>query len=136
MKKKNQTVIATEENVISFIKSDVYLFIDTLRQLAGDKKYKHEYEEAMRVLNAKFGDSISEELMAKVSKALEEHGIVDTEQEAKKEVKRLGDLLSKAEITRNKYQGRIQGAIKEALVLIELGTDIREFKKIIADVKI
>ena len=90
MKKKNQTVIATEENVIDFIKSDVYLFIDTLRQLAGDKKYKHEYEEAMRVLNAKFGDSISEELMSKASKALEEHGIVDTEkkeQEAKQEVK-------------------------------------------------
>ena len=90
MKKKNQTVIATEENVIDFIKSDVYLFIDTLRQLAGDKKYKHEYEEAMRVLNAKFGDSIGEELMTKVSKALEEHGIVDTEkkeQEVKQEVK-------------------------------------------------
>ena len=33
MKKKNQTVIATEENVIDFIKSDVYLFIDTLRLL-------------------------------------------------------------------------------------------------------
>ena len=74
MKKKNQTVTATEENVIDFIKSDVYLFIDTLRQLGGDKKF--EYEHSMVMLNAKFGDSISEELMAKVSKALEEHGIV------------------------------------------------------------
>ena len=72
--KKNQTVTATEENVISFIKSDVYLFIDTLRQLGCDKKFEH--EEAMRVLNAKFGDTISEELMAKASKALEEHGII------------------------------------------------------------
>ena len=88
MKKKNQTVIATEENVISFIKSDVYLFIDTLRQLGGNKKF--EYEQAMRMLDAKFGDSIGEELMAKASKALEEHGIVDTEkkeQEVKQEVK-------------------------------------------------
>ena len=85
MKKKNQTVIATEENVIDFIKSDVYLFIDTLRQLGGDKKFEH--EQAMRMLDAKFGDSISEELMAKVSKALEEHGIVDTEHEVKQEVK-------------------------------------------------
>ena len=84
MKKKNQTVIATEENVISFIKSDVYLFIDTLRQLGGDKKFEH--EQAMRMLDAKFGN-ISEELMTKVSKALEEHGIVDTEQEVKQEKK-------------------------------------------------
>ena len=84
--KKNQTVIATEENVIDFIKSDVYLFIDTLRQLGGDKKFEH--EQTMRMLDAKFGDSISEELMAKVSKALEEHGIVDTEMEVKQEVKR------------------------------------------------
>lgn len=86
--KKNQTVTATEENVIAFIKSDVCIFIDTLRQLGGDKKFEH--EQAMRMLDAKFGDSISEELMAKVSKALEEHGIVDTEkkeQEVKQEVK-------------------------------------------------
>ena len=76
MKKKNQTVIATEENVIGFIKSDVYLFIDTLRQLGCDKKFEH--EQAMRMLDAKF-ETISEELMTKVSKALEEHGIVDTE---------------------------------------------------------
>ena len=85
MKTKNQTMIATEENVIDFIRSDVYLFIDTLRQLGGDKKLEH--EQAMRMLNAKFGDSISEELMDKASKALEEHGIVDTEKEVKQEVK-------------------------------------------------
>ena len=84
MKKKNQTVTATEENVISFIRSDVYLYIDTLRQLGGDKKFEH--EQAMRMLDAKFGN-ISEELMTKASKALEEHGIVDTEQEVKQEVK-------------------------------------------------
>ena len=75
--KKNQTVTATEENVISFVKRDVYLFIDTLRQLGSDKKFEH--EQAMRMLDAKFGDSLGEELMAKASKALEEHGIVDTE---------------------------------------------------------
>ena len=74
MKKKNQTVTATEENVIDFIKSDVYLFIDTLRQLGGNKKFEH--EQAMRMLDAKFGDSISEGLMTKASKALEEHGII------------------------------------------------------------
>ena len=85
MKKKNQTVTATEENVIDFIRSDVYLFIDTLRQLGGNKKFEH--EQAMEMLNAKFGDSISEELMVKASKALEEHGIVDTEKEKKQEVK-------------------------------------------------
>ena len=85
MKKKNQTVTATEENVIDFIRSDVYLYIDTLRQLGGDKKFEH--EQAMRMLDAKFGN-ISEELMTKASKALEEHGIVDTEQEVKQEVKK------------------------------------------------
>ena len=85
MKKKNQTVTATEENVIDFIRSDVYLFIDTLRQLGNSKKFEH--EQAMEMLNAKFGDSIGEELMTKVSKALEEHGIVDTEKEVKQEVK-------------------------------------------------
>ena len=85
MKKKNQTVTATEENVIDFIRSDVYLFIDTLRQLGNSKKFEH--EQAMRMLDAKFGDSIGEELMAKASKALEEHGIVDTEKEVREEVK-------------------------------------------------
>ena len=87
MKTKSQTVIATEENVIDFIRSDVYLFIDTLRLLGGDKKFEH--EQAMRMLEAKFGDSIGEELMVKVSKALEEHGIVDTEkkQEVREEVR-------------------------------------------------
>ena len=35
--KKNQTVTATEENVIDFIRSDVYLYIDTLRQLGGNR---------------------------------------------------------------------------------------------------
>ena len=85
MKKKNQTVTATEENVIDFIRSDVYLFIDTLRQLGDSKKFEH--EQAMRMLDAKFGDSIGEELMDKASKALEEHGIVDTEKEVKEEVK-------------------------------------------------
>ena len=87
MKKKNQTVTATEENVIDFIRSDVYLYIDTLRQL-GCKDKKFEHEQAMRMLNDKFGDSIGEELMAKASKALEEHGIVDTEKEVKEEVKK------------------------------------------------
>ena len=87
--KKNQTVTATEENVIDYIRSDVYLFIDTLRQLGcKDKKFEHEH--SMVMLDAKFGDSIGEELMVKVSKALEEHGIVDTEkkkQEVREEVK-------------------------------------------------
>ena len=73
--KKHQTVIATEENVFDFIKSDVYLFIDTLRQL-GCKDKKFEYEHSMVMLNYQFGDSIGEELMAKVNKELEEHGIV------------------------------------------------------------
>ena len=72
---KHKTVIATEENVFNFIKSDVCLFIDTLRQL-GCKDKKFEYEHSMVMLNAKFGDSISEELMAKVNKALEEYGII------------------------------------------------------------
>ena len=73
--KKLQTVIATEDNVIDFIKSDVYVFIDTLRQL-GCKDKKFEYEHSMVMLTAKFGDSISEELMDKVNKALEEYGII------------------------------------------------------------
>lgn len=73
-KEKHQTVIATEENVIDFIKSDVYVFIDTLRQL-GCKDKKFEYEHSMVMLNAHF-ENISEELMDKVNKALEEHGII------------------------------------------------------------
>ena len=73
--KKHQTVIATEEHVFNFIKSDVYVFIDTLRQL-GCKDKKFEYEHSMVMLNAKFGDSISEELMDKVNKTLEEYGII------------------------------------------------------------
>ena len=85
MNKKHQTVITTED-VIDYIKSDVYLFIDTLRQL-GCKDKKFEYEHSMVMMNAKFGDSIGEELMAKASKALEEHGIVDAEKEVKEEVK-------------------------------------------------
>ena len=94
MKKKNQTVTATEENVIDFIRSDVYLFIDTLRQLGNSKKFEH--EQAMEMLNAKFGDSIGEELMVKASKALEEHGIVDTEKKQEvKEKKQAKWVLSK-----------------------------------------
>lgn len=72
--KKHQTVIATEDNVIDFIKSDVYVFIDTLRQL-GCKDKKFEYEHSMVMLNANF-ENISEELMDKVNKALEEYGII------------------------------------------------------------
>ena len=98
MKKKNQTVTATEENVIDFIRSDVYLYIDTLRQLGGNKKFEH--EQAMRMLDAKFGDSIGEELMAKASKALEEHGIVDTEK--KQEVKE--EVMEKKQEVREKKQ--------------------------------
>lgn len=100
MRKKNQTVTATEETVIDYIESDVCLFIATLRQLGGDKKLEH--EQAMRMLEAKFGDSIGDELMAKVSKALEEHGIVDTEkkeQEVKEEVK---DMEVKKEVKEKK----------------------------------
>ena len=102
MKKKNQTVTATEENVIDFIRSDVYLFIDTLRQLGDSKKFEH--EQAMEMLNAKFGDSIGEELMVKVSKALEEHGIVDTEkkQEVKKQVKKQVKQEVKQEVKEKK----------------------------------
>lgn len=74
MEKKHQTVIATEENVISFIKSNVYLFIDVVRQLGSKREFK--YEDAMCMLEYEFGDSISEELMDKVNKELEEHGII------------------------------------------------------------
>ena len=72
--KKHQTVIATEENVFDFIKSNVYLFINIIRQLGSKEKFQ--YEDAMEMLNYQFGDSIGEELMAKVNKELEEHGIV------------------------------------------------------------
>ena len=72
--KKNQTVTATEDNVIDFIKNDVYLFINIIRQLGSKEKFQ--YEDAMAMLNYQFGDSISEEIMDKVNKELEEHGIV------------------------------------------------------------
>ena len=104
MKKKNQTVTATEENVIDYIRSDVYLFIDTLRQLGDSKKFEH--EQAMRMLDAKFGDSISEELMVKVSKALEEHGIVDTEQEVKQEDKEVKEVKEVKEEVKQKKQAK------------------------------
>ena len=71
MKKKNQTVIATEENVFSAVKR-ICMMADAFKQMGG----KMGFNSAMRMLNAKFGDSISEELMAKVSKALEEYGII------------------------------------------------------------
>lgn len=73
-KKKHQTVIATEDNVISFIKNDVYLFINIIRQLGSKEKFQ--YEDAMEMLNYQFGNSIGEELMDKVNKELEEHGII------------------------------------------------------------
>ena len=101
MKKKNQTVTATEENVIDYIKSDVYLFIDTLRQLGGNKKFEH--EQAMEMLNAKFGDSLGEELMVKASKALEEHGIVDTEKEVKEKKQ---EVKEKKQEVKEKKQAR------------------------------
>ena len=103
MQKKNQTVTATEENVIDFIRSDVYLFIDTLRQL-GCKDKKFEYEHSMVMLNAKFGDSIGEELMVKASKALEEHGIVDTEKEVKEET--MEKKQEKQELKKEKKQAK------------------------------
>ena len=106
-KKKSQTVIATEENVIDFIRSDVHPFIDTLRQLGGDKKFEH--EQAMQMLDAKFGDSIGEELMVKVSKALEEHGIVDTEkkQEVREEVReKKQEVREKKQEVREKKQAK------------------------------
>lgn len=82
--KKNQTV-ATEENVFNFIESDVYVFIDTLRQLGCAKKFEHEH--AMQMLNANFAN-ISDELMVKVNKALEDYDIVEVgNQETKKETK-------------------------------------------------
>ena len=69
--KKNQTVIATEENVIRFVKI-ICMVADAIKQMGG----KMNFDSAMDRLNYQFGDSISEELMAKVSKALEEHGII------------------------------------------------------------
>ena len=71
MKKKNQTVTATEENVFSAVKI-ICMMADAIRQMGG----KMNFDSAMGMLNAKFGDSIGEELMAKASKALEEHGII------------------------------------------------------------
>ena len=69
--KKHQTVIATEENVFSFVKI-ICMIADGIKQMGG----KMNFDSAMRKLNYHFGDSIGEELMAKVSKALEEHGII------------------------------------------------------------
>ena len=69
--KKHQTVIATEENVIDFI-NRVCMMADAFKQMGG----KMNFNSAMDMLNYHFGDSISEELMNKVSKALEEHGII------------------------------------------------------------
>ena len=80
MKKKNQTVTATEENVFGFVKR-VCMMADAFKQMGG----KMNFDSAMDKLNYQFGDSLGEELMVKASKALEEHGIVDTEQEVKKE---------------------------------------------------
>lgn len=71
MKKKNQTVIATEENVFSFVKR-ICMMADAFKQMGG----KMNFDSAMDMLNYQFGDSISAELMDKVSKALEEHGII------------------------------------------------------------
>ena len=92
--KKHQTVIATEENVFSFVKR-VCMMADAIKQMGG----KMNFDSAMDKLNYQFGDSIGEELTAKVSKALEEHGIVDTKQEVKQEVrekKQAKWVLSKA----------------------------------------
>ena len=69
--KKHQTVIATEENVFSFVKR-ICMMADAFKQMGG----KMNFDSAMDKLNYQFGDSISAELMTKVSKALEEHGII------------------------------------------------------------
>ena len=69
--KKHQTVIATEENVFSFVKR-ICMMADAIKQMGG----KMNFDSAMFNLNYQFGDSISAELMDKVSKALEEHGII------------------------------------------------------------
>ena len=63
--------IATEENVISFVKI-ICMIADGIKQISG----KMNFDSAMRMLNHHFSDSIGEELMTKVSKALEEHGII------------------------------------------------------------
>ena len=68
---KNQTVIATEENVFSAVKR-ICMMADAIKQMGG----KMNFDSAMFNLNHQFGDSIGEELMAKVSKELEEHGII------------------------------------------------------------
>lgn len=69
--KKHQTVIATEENVFSVVKR-ICMMADAIRQMGG----KMNFDSAMRMLNHHFGDSIGAELMDKVNKELEEHGIV------------------------------------------------------------
>ena len=71
MKKKNQTVTATEENVFSFVKR-ICMMADAFRQMGG----KMNLDSAMDKLNYQFGDSISAELMTKVSKTFEEHRII------------------------------------------------------------
>ena len=71
MKKKNQTVTATEENVFSFVKR-ICMMADAIKQMGG----KMNFDSAMDKLNYQFGDAISAELMDKASKALEEHGII------------------------------------------------------------
>ena len=69
--KKHQTVIATEENVFSAVKI-ICMMADAIKQMGG----KMGFNSAMGMLDYHFGDSIGEELMTKVSKALEEHGII------------------------------------------------------------
>ena len=71
MNKKNQTVIATEENVFSAVKR-ICMMADAIKQMGG----KMNFDSAMRMLNHHFRDSIDEGLMDKASKALEEHGII------------------------------------------------------------
>ena len=71
MEKKHQTVIATEENVFRFVKI-ICMIADGIKQMGG----KMNFDSAMRKLNYHFGDSISEELKTKASKAFEEHGII------------------------------------------------------------
>ena len=71
MKKKHQTVIATEENVFSAVKR-ICMMADAIKQMGG----KMNFDSAMRMLNHHFRDSIGEELKTKASKALEEHEII------------------------------------------------------------
>ena len=70
-KEKHQTVIATEDNVFSVVKR-ICMMADAIKQMGG----KMNFDSAMAKLNYQFGDSISAELMDKVSKAFEEHGII------------------------------------------------------------